>query len=397
MRKLIGLVVLVMTVSIPLSAAVISDIRIDGNIRKTKEKTILHIIRFEEGDEITPSDEETIRQRLIESGLFVNDEIRVDLGIQGDEAELSLFLRDRFSLVPIPIFTTGGGSPRGGLFLADQNFLGTGNQIFAGGMFGESYRYASASYMDMNIGGGPWDMGGRFSYYQNEQSITSVDGEDDLYVYDVRSLYGGVTVRWSGESWSTGVRLDIGSSDYEGTEGWILFYQPEMNVGYRNLYHGRYMSEGYELEAGYAFTRYADEFDISHLLVFDAKAQTLLGDRIQAELRLEGFRFDGEDILSPALSSRVLDTDVHGDSNLQAGAQLNTVLFDFSWAYIALPLSYQIGWLEGVSTDDEIYHGPAAGLTLNLKEVAIPAVSLYYGYNVETSKGVTSFSIGMSY
>jgi hypothetical protein len=124
--------------------------------------------------------------------------------------------------------------------------------------------------------------------------------------------------------------------------------------------------------------------------------QKLLGDRFQLALSGSGYVFEGEDFHCPGPSSALLPQTVHARRNIQGGVQLNTVLWNFSWAYIALPVSYQLGYMDGVSADEELYYGPAAGLTLNLKKVAIPAVVLMYGWNTETSTGRFSFNIGMS-
>ncbi len=399
MKKTFILAVSLMIITgvLPLPAAVLKDISIDGRLKKTREKTVRQIIRYEEGDEIQPGDEETVRQRLIESGLFVSEDIKVDLGIDGEEAYLSLFLRDRFSLVPIPVYASGDGNPRGGLFLMDQNLFGTGNQFFFGGMFGETFRYTSLSYTDTKFAGSDWDLNGRFAWSANEDIITSIDGDEDLMAYDRTTLLGGAGARWNGEPWFINLGMDVGASDYEFLDDWVVFYQPELGAGYRKLHFGRFMSEGFMANAGYAYTRYSKDFDDSHTLSAGAVGQKLLGDRFQLALSGSGYSFEGEDIHSPGPSSAVIPEKVRALRNIQAGVQLNTVLWNFSWAYIALPLSYQLGYMDGVSADDELYHGPAAGLTLNLKKVAIPAVVLMYGWNMETSTGRFSFNIGMSH
>ena len=399
MKRIIGLTALIMIIAggMPLSAAEIRDINIGGNIKKTKDKTILNIIRFHEGDEIAEGDEETIRQRLIKSGLFVNEEIRVDLEIEGEEAVLSLSLRDRFSLIPFPIFSSGSGDTKGGLFLMDQNFLGTGNQVFTGFMLGEKYRYGMLSYTDTKFRGSSWDLGGMANYFQNEQKIKSVDGQDDLYVYDLKSFKGGLTARWAGEPWTVGLKMLMGAADYEGADReWIMFYEPGVAMSYGQLYFGKYMSEGYMISADYDYTRFQEEFDDATVFDLRASWQKLLGDRFQVELSANGFVFEGEAVHSPSVRSAVLDANVHAERHGQGKVLLNSVLFDFSWGYIALPLSYQLGWLDGVSGDEDLYHGPAAGLTLNLKKLTMPAISLGYGWNVECSEGVFNFAIGFS-
>ena len=80
---------------------------------------------------------------------------------------------------------------------------------------------------------------------------------------------------------------------------------------------------------------------------------------------------------------------------LRPGVQ--TVLADLNWVYLVLPLYYEVGYLDGISGEDEFYHGPVGGLTVNLKKIAIPALSFYYGWNIEKSAGIVHFSLGYQY
>ena len=59
-----------------LNALVITEIRV-GELKKTREATVLKIIELKPGDEIDEEDIEDIEQKLRRSGLFVAEEIDV--------------------------------------------------------------------------------------------------------------------------------------------------------------------------------------------------------------------------------------------------------------------------------------------------------------------------------
>ena len=63
-----------------LSSEVIQSIDIDG-LKKTKDSTVKGIIGYSEGDHIQIGSESDIRQKLVKSGLFVNETIDVQLGV----------------------------------------------------------------------------------------------------------------------------------------------------------------------------------------------------------------------------------------------------------------------------------------------------------------------------
>jgi hypothetical protein len=46
--------------------------------------------------------------------------------------------------------------------------------------------------------------------------------------------------------------------------------------------------------------------------------------------------------------------------------------------------------------NEEVFHGPKAGLGLYLKKFALPAVSVEYARNLETGEGIFNANIGFA-
>lgn len=385
------------SITLPVRAAELKEIRIGGEMRTTRESTVMKIIDFSEGDEISSEDCEEIRQRLLRSGLFVNEAIRIDLDIrEDDEAVLSLDLTDRWSLIPIPFFSAGSSGTAGGLMLMDNNFLGTGDTLFLGGMISEDSRYVGLNYMDKNIGGSSWNLGGGFNYADGENSITTTDDEE-ISSYDSTVLGVSVFGVWDRRPWSIEVGGGVSGADYEFLDDWITEFRPAFILGYNRIRFGSFMAEGFKARLAWIPSFYSRELDPASTLRGSLEFQKLLSSRIQLGLGAHTMNdWGGEDLLSPSVRSPILPATVQADSFYSARAEMQFVIADFRWGYLGLPVAYDLGVVDGISADDEFFHGPSAALNLNLKKLAMPAVSISYGYNVETEEGVFGFSLGFN-
>ena len=155
-----------------------------------------------------------------------------------------------------------------------------------------------------------------------------------------------------------------------------------------------FFAEGLRTEVEYEQGIYTREYDATVELNMHASWAALPLERLQFSVATDMLAFFGDDILSPGVTSALLSNAVHAGRLVQSSVALTPVLADFSWGFLALPVGYEAGILDGLSGEDEIFHGPSFGLMLYLKKVAIPALSLRYGINLETGKDVYSFSMG---
>jgi hypothetical protein len=400
MKKLIVTLVVIVFVFSTLAAAhgaELSEIRIDG-LKKTNVTAIRNIIRFEEGDDIETDDIPQIRQRLLRSGLFINETIRVELltGV-GDEVTLSLQLTDRMSLIPVPFFSAGSSGMVGGLFLMDNNFLGTGDSLFLGGMLSEDSRFVGLNYMDKNIGGSTWNLGAGFNYSDGETSITTTD-DKELFSYDSTVIGGSVFAVWNRRPWSMEVGGGVSTADYDFLDDRVTEFRPTFILGYNMLHFGSFMAEGFKAGLTWAPVLYSSELDPTSTLRGTLEVQKLFTPRIRLGLGVHTLNYwGGEDLLSPSVRSSILPATVQADSFYSAQAEMQFVIADFRWGYLGLPIAYEAGTVDGISSNDEFFHGPSAALNLNLKKVAMPALSVRYGYNLETEEGIFGFSLGFSH
>ena len=380
--------------SIPISAATIQDIKIGGSLKKTQTETILHIIQFEKGDDIQSDDIQKIKQNLIKSGLFINEATDVRLVIEDGEADLYLALEERVSIVPIPIFQSSGGMLKGGLFLMDSNVKGSGDHLFLGGLAGYDFKYFSGSYTNTMVSGGPWDLGGALSYSKSETEITDSKGESILS-FDSSSLSGDLFTIWHLTPWDIKPIFRFGLMDDYTSSDFVTTGSPNLEVLYSNLYWGDYFSEGLECNLASGMTLFSITFDTSYYASISLGRKKILTERVQISMNTSGQFYSGDIKQSPGISSPLLPTTIRADWSFQTTMGVNIALADFSWGYLAIPFSYSAGIFDGVSGGHEMFHGPSASLTLNLKKIAFPAVALIYGWNAETSEGQISFNIGI--
>ncbi len=374
-----------------LHALVLKDIEIGGDIKKTKDETVLNIIQYEIGNEIGSSDLPLIEQRLIKSGIFINEETRIDLIEEEDQAVLVLTLADKFSFVPIPI-VKGGEETKAGLFLMDNNLFGTADTLFLGGIFGKDDILFMSNYTNTLVNGSNMDLGAGFFYIKEESEISDASG-DRLAERDQESISAQVFSTWHLGQWNLTPTFSLGSVEYDSYDH-LTTYSSKFAFNYNNLFWGSFFPEGLNWDGEYSATLYSDEFGLKQESKAKLSWDKNLTDRLHMTLGGRGMWFDGDEILSSQVVSSILPASVYADVNMEASATLNIALMDFSWGFISLPLAFHVGYFDGISGSNELYYGPSAELNLNLKKIAMPAISLKYGWNMETTTPVIQANVG---
>ncbi len=371
----------------------ISGIRIEGDLTKTRESTILKIIEVQAGDLIVHDDIEEIRQRLLRSGLFVDDTVNVSLIPEDGGMILLINLEDRFSLIPLPFFSYSDGKLAAGGFLMEGNLLGTGNSMFLGGMYGSGMTFLSVSYMHRNVFNSPVGLGGGLVFTEMEQEAEDTEG-NLVFSDEGWSLGGMLTSRIDFDPFAFGLNLKSGYRTIEGVVSETLYIAPEISAGYDGQHLNEFYRDGLKGEVKYEQTFYSREFNPSGELRIGLQYDFLPHRRILLSAAADSLLFSGDELLSPSVRSPLLSDSVHALQQSQASFKLSPVIADFSWGFVALPLGYQAGILDGAGADMELYHGPWGGLMLYLKKVTIPALSIRYGLNAETGISQYSFSMG---
>ena len=380
-----------------LSAEILREVEVLG-VGKTKVSTVEKIIGYHVGDVILPGSEDEIRQKLLKSGLFVNDTIDVSLASDGNDAVVRIYMHDRVTLLPFPVLSYSDGDLSGGSFVMDRNFIGFGHQLFAGGIYSRDSRFFMLGYSDPSSAGS-LSPGGSISGFDRAVSISSIDGEDVLYEYDSRIFRSTLNLFWDKDPFRFGFKAGAAlvSLSYAEDDSWSFL--PELEIRYDSLFYNTYFTEGLKSEVSCEVKTYSGSLELTQNGEFRFSRQFLFHERLQWQLNGDagisrGDSFQGLSLLRGYCGS-ILPDEVMADYYFQGNCKLQFALLDFSWGYLAVPVVYQVGFLDGVSGKDVFFHGPAGGLALYLKKVAIPALSLQYARNMETGTGVFKFSLGM--
>lgn len=382
-----------------LSAEVIRSIDIDG-LKKTKASTVKGIIGYNEGDFIKSGSEDEIRQDLVKSGLFLNDSIDVQLESRENDAYIRIYLNDRVSLIPIPVASFSGGDFSGGVFVMDQNFLGYGHQFFTGGMYGLDSKMFMLGYTNPTFRGSRFSLGGTMGVYDNEVEVTSIDDKETLALYDQTTVRLVVNWGWDLKPYKIKFGTDGSYISTSLSESDIFKFSQDAELLYNSLYYDTYFTEGLKSSLYYELQSFTKGFDLTQSIQGSLSYQFLVNERCQIQLSADSGYSAGDDLQSHFLkygySWSILPGDVLADRFVQGDIKVVFAALDFSWGYLAVPLTYQAGLMDGISGDNEFFHGPSAGMAIYLKKVAIPAMSFRYSYNVETETGVFNFNVGMS-
>ena len=380
---------------LPLYPYELTKIILKGHLKKTKESTVLSILKVREGDQIAEPDLKDLEERLIKSGIFVEDRIRLELIPAGSSAaDLELYLDEKISFLPLPVLTVREGEIEGGLFLIDSNFLGRGDQLYAGGLFSSKSQFALGQYTKRYIRGSAFDAGVNGAFYNGNNRINDTRG-NRVVSYDALECSAGLYVQWSSDIWTLKSAINGRYLNYtDNSEKRALAMEPGVTVSYNGRRFTEFFWDGPLVTGQLSGNKYND----NSLDSFETSLSAFWGisilPRLQINLRTGGTHYTGESIFSPSVRSIVLPSDIHGNDFITGSLQLLPVLLDFSWGFLALPVSMNAGYFDGISGEDEFFWGPSVSLTLYLKEVALPALAIAYGWNAETETGQFQFSLG---
>jgi outer membrane protein assembly factor BamA len=176
----------------------IVQVKVSG-VTKTDRNTVLAIAGFEEGRNVTENDVDTIKQRLLASGLF--KEVTVGLEPAPGGVNLLITAKDKISWFILPTFSYSEDNYGGGLAFGETNLFGRQKRIVLYAALSNTTGTLMAAYQDPALAGSwfYWQLDGHYQWDQIREYFP-------LRVHDPRLLRtmplqiggGGLTagVRW---------------------------------------------------------------------------------------------------------------------------------------------------------------------------------------------------------
>lgn len=383
----------------------IGEFRVSGN-SKTKPWTILSEIHTPAGSRLSFFDCYHTVNSLKKKNLFSSIEVRYT-AVNG-AVVVEIHIVEKWSIIPIPLFTSNGNKLSAGLYILESNFMGYGTTIFTGGSFSTAGNSAIFGFVDPAIFGSDARLNLFFSY--KKLIYETGDMEKKLF-NEYRSEAGlaridaGWTFRQGLSLYlSGGYRESIIDSSYNDSYNapdtaklcplGILF-----NID--RLYHYEYLYYGFKLDSGvyHGFNMY-DEGNYNYCQ-YMAQYSIKLFSYHRLTLHSSGAYGSRPEIMGERISgktgSMTLPADIiSSDRWINGAATYEYPLLRFSWGALTV-LAF---WEEGVFGSGEInpthYYGPGCGTLLYLKKIALPAMGFNLGHNMKTGNTEFSFYIGMS-
>ncbi|MFP4618805.1 MAG: POTRA domain-containing protein [Spirochaetaceae bacterium] len=197
----------------------IERIEIRGNARSL-DATVLRIAELEEGRILQKGSIERAALKLEKSSLFAEVDIRVNSDAGEDRAvKIVISLEEKWTLIPVPFFASDGESFMGGLVVVEANLLGTGTQVVAGGMAGNSGLYGFTALVLPSFLGSPWRLSSSLSGGETESEIRTPDNREAL-TFASRSAGGsfGLAYRIT-NSITAGFKTTLEQHEIRDTQG----------------------------------------------------------------------------------------------------------------------------------------------------------------------------------
>ncbi len=382
----------------------VERIEVKGNTR-TQDFVILRALRVAPGDAVKPDMKGELKRRLLNLKLFKSVEVLTQPGSTG--VVLQVVVEERWTLLPVPFFSSGKNRWQAGIFALESNLLGLNKVLVGGGIISNRGGSAFALYKDPGILGSRWTGDLSFLFSRADRERYQDDAIADSYE-DQRLDFGGVL------GYQLTPELNVGA-------GWFsLTNRPSVREGYtlsppRSDVHGVTVAAEYQ---GQDFHFYFNEGLSARVryregLNFlgsarDLRQVSLGASYTQAVFSDHSLTFSGAYERSngdPTLDAVLLGGRTGSRGFVNAGlwaeeAGMLTVeyqapLWSPRFATFTAHAFVDVGATRWNSHPTR-YVAPGVGLRAYLRNLAIPAVGFELIRSPDTKKLVTNVAVGFA-
>jgi hypothetical protein len=372
-------------------------------LKRTKPQVVLQYVDAKEGDAANKVDPEELRVFLERLRIF--SRVEVSLAEENGTAcvkdcVLTIDVREKWSLYPIPVYVKYRDTEIGGAFLVESNFLGENKGLAAGALISNRGWQALLGYTDPHIGFSRISTTMRYLTGRVFIEDATPQGEILRSYTLMRHDFQSAT----GYNWRNGFFIGV-LAGYRSAAVLDRAWIPNasvMNLGARIRYSSvtpaDFFQTGFEStfdsEKGIAFSG-EDLHTVSsasavHIKTFKRQFVSFLLSFQYShypqslEQRLGGWQ--GTRTL-PALLIPA-DKFTVGAVNYQVG------FLQFSWATFAALAFFDAGTARRDGDTPITFYGPGAGVRMYLTEITIPAFGVDIARDIPSEQVQVSFFIG---
>jgi hypothetical protein len=324
---------------------------------------------------------------------LLNTKLFSEVKISGETIEV----KERHTLIPVPVFSSSGSQTSAGAYLIESNFLGHGNLFVAGGTLSNRGANALLLYKNNSVNFSAFTFSASFIMSKKNYELYAGKGGRFEYSDDTFSLGAGPGYKFG--FFETGVTAAYERRRFDKFENYdALEITPSLR--YKNVNFKFHSEEGLNasLCAPFGFSPYPASKILfesyyqknvirDHLFQLSLTAYKELGGNTAASLKLgaqRGLRGIDKDSLSASRLAAVgLDWQIplkHADY----GTWVAAPFFDFGTF---------TSELNGAGN----YFSFGAGGFLYLKKIALPGLGIYFGHNSKFESSFVNFFMGASF
>ena len=372
---------------------------------KTSKSVVLARIQVEQGQPLSSFNPEKTLQRLRKLNLF--HAIAVDYEPSGNGVGIIASLKEKMTLIPLPVMRFSGTYQAYGLFLLDMNFLGLGKKLYGGVMYIPPQGWkVQVGYVDPEVMATDFIITSKLvigaQIFEN-----SFPGSPVFQRFQLFHFHGECTAGYRflenhslsllsmyriGNSSSPKNALDVPPS--------IQAYYQGVRYRYRDLYFKQVLTFGLDITADYArgipVSGDLKGHDYSRLL---AKYSLPVFARHRLSLLVHG----GAGEMPPAFETRIggmagyktlPSNEISADYYISGTLTWECPFYHSSFLTVTAAASWEQGAFKKDDYGMQNAFGPGAGFRVYLKKIAIPAVGLVLVYNIEARELLFAGSVG---
>lgn len=388
------------------AAPTVGDIRVDG-LRRTREQIVLDLIRTNSGDRFTDDLVEQIRIALIDSELFASiDVTATPLPIEegtDPTVDIVITVSERWTLVPIPFVAAGGGNVQGGLILIESNLFGRNKQAISGGFFSGDGASGFLGYIDPSIFQSRWATSVSSSFGVFNQELLLPD-ETKIREFDfvLLRMSGSIGYRFTDDlTLRTGIGYETlqieadsfapGQEPLEDAD----FFIPELGFEWDGTRPIEVLRFGPRVELEGRLVTYQDGREVSGEVSWGVPVFGIHRINLLASGGYGSLPTLSETIISAADGYRTLPfQSIAADRWGSVAAYYDFPVLNQQWGALVLSHFWEYGAYDSDAVEQQEFFGPGGAFRVFIRQVAIPALGLNVGYNIEAEQWAVSFTIG---
>ena len=401
MKKIIIKMFLILQVLMPLAIYsqefTVTDIEIN-TLKKTRFSTVLKIIDLNKGSIVTKEITDSIKQDLLEAGIFQNDISVTLVELSESEAKIIIELKERWTIIPIPVaFVSSDSWFAGGVFI-ESNLLGL-NQTLVSGLFASDENIQGfAAWVNPTLFNSDYSFGIGTSFFNGENEYLDITGENILNSFDEKHISGSLSLGRDypiGFGWDISTGLEFFSNDQE--DGNVIF-KNEASISWEDLYYKGFFNEGWSTNLKTSILSVSGDI-FNPYINFKISKNTIFSDKNLLKLLINTSWSDALDykpiLIGGTEGNRVLATgSVAVKKYADALISFEPVILNPSWGIFTLPIYYEAGVLNSVESDINYWHGPGIGFRFYVDKVAIPALGADFTWDFNNNLFKVAVSIG---